>query len=59
MLLFLSMLWMIQRKLHHAGDKSSKWESWRTLAVGWKLSTFEGFYSVDTVLTERRALGEV
>ena len=38
MLLFLSVLWMIQRKLHHAGDKSSKWESWRTLAVGWRLS---------------------
>lgn len=37
------------------------WESWRTLAVGWRLSkgTIEGFYTVDIVVTEKRALGEV
>ena len=58
---FFSVLWMMQRKLHHAGDKSNKRESWRTLAVGWRLSkgTCEGFYTVDTVVTDRRALGEV
>lgn len=61
MLPFLSVLWMIQCELHHAGDKSNMLESWRTLAVGWRLSkgTIEGFYTVDIVVTEKRALGEV